>query len=246
MNASRPFTSTSPTTGVRNSRSGSGSGILSLPGGSASRPEPVRERVQDEEAVDPLRMLRRPVQADRPAPVLRHDDRRRAGRATRAARRAAARGAALGTARGHAASSERPNPRWSGTIARCPASTSGRDEVAVQVAPGRVAVHHHHGAAVARALVHVVHAPVGRVEPLRLVGPGSLEGPVRHCGHRLSLGEEASWRSAGSDRLAPPLGEDALGVLAAGLGVAESKAGDVAQASRRGLRRPRRRREPRA
>jgi hypothetical protein len=52
------------------------------------------------------------------------------------------------------------------------------DEVPVQEAPGRVAVHEYDGAAVPRALVDAVHLPVGRRKPARLKRPQSPESPV--------------------------------------------------------------------
>src|SRR5687767_8492775 len=52
------------------------------------------------------------------------------------------------------------------------------DELAVQEAPRRVAMHEHHGTAVARTLVDVVHAPIRRLEPARLIGPEAAKGPV--------------------------------------------------------------------
>jgi hypothetical protein len=52
------------------------------------------------------------------------------------------------------------------------------DEVSIQVTPGGVAVEHHDRFPVAGTLVHVVHAAIERVEPARLVGPGSVEVPV--------------------------------------------------------------------
>ncbi len=52
------------------------------------------------------------------------------------------------------------------------------DEIAVEEAPGRVAVEEHDGAAIAGALVHVVHPPFRCVEPLRLIWPQPTERPV--------------------------------------------------------------------
>src|SRR5215467_8033956 len=58
------------------------------------------------------------------------------------------------------------------------------DEVPVQEAPGRVAMHQYDRAAIPRPLVDVVHPPVGRLEPARLKPPQPPESPVlRHSRH---------------------------------------------------------------
>src|SRR5207247_3357995 len=76
-------------------------------------------------------------------------------------------------------------------------------EVAVEVPPGWVAVHHHDGTAIARALVDVVHASVGRVDPLRLAGPGAVEGPVRYRGHVLTLPKVMSYEHRAEVMITP-------------------------------------------
>src|SRR5260221_13054563 len=53
------------------------------------------------------------------------------------------------------------------------------DEVPVQEAPGRVAVHQYDRAAIPRPLVDVVHPPVGGLKPARLKRPQPPESPVR-------------------------------------------------------------------
>src|SRR5690606_15823866 len=67
--------------------------------------------------------------------------------------------------------SESPKPRWSGATTRW--SRDSSDHVPVQERPRRRAVHQQHNRA--GSLVHVVHAPVGRIEMVR---PERVQLPV--------------------------------------------------------------------
>jgi hypothetical protein len=111
--------------------------------------KPMRVGVEDEEPVHPLWMPGCPVQPDRSAPVPRHD--RRALQVERLQQRVEPFGVArdavelrvgglVGAAEAEVVGHDRAMPgldqRW--------------DEVAVQIAPGRVAMHHHHRAPVRR------------------------------------------------------------------------------------------------
>src|ERR1700745_3676800 len=64
--------------------------------------------------------------------------------------------------------SDRPNPIISGTITRRP-ELEGRDHVAVEEPPGRIAVEQHHG--VPFPFIDIVHAPTIDVRVARRMGP---------------------------------------------------------------------------
>ncbi len=149
-------------------------------------PRPV-EGIEDEQARYSLRVRDRPRQPDRPAPVL-HDD-HCVAQIERFEQRLQAR---------HMPRD--PVELWIGRLVRAAEPKMvGRDrtvarrcqradEVPVQKAPGRVAVHQHDRAAFARPLVDVVHPPVGRLKPARLKQPQPPESPVRRHSWQNSRG----------------------------------------------------------
>lgn len=142
----------------------------------------MRVGVEDEERVDTFWVTRGPVQTDRPAPVVGHDRRptqveglqerfHSLGVSRDAIQRGIARlvGAAEAEVVGHDGSVSGLDER--------------RDEIAIQIAPGRIAVDHDHRPPIPRTDVDEMHAAVGRVEPLWLEWPCTVEGPIRHASH---------------------------------------------------------------
>jgi hypothetical protein len=116
--------------------------------------------IENEEAVYPLRMAGRPVEADRTSPVLRDD-----GGASELKR--LQQGVEPFRVTGDAVELRivrlvrPPEAEMIGNDRPVARFHQGWDEVAVQVAPGRVAMHHHHRPTVGWALIDVVHAAVG-------------------------------------------------------------------------------------
>lgn len=137
----------------------------------------VRDGVEDVEAAHTVGVARRPREPDRTAPVLRHH--RRLVEVERFEQRLEPIGVPrdaiqLGAIRlVRAAEAEVVGD--DGAVA---CGDQRRDEVAIEVAPGRVAVHQDDRAPAAGSLVDVVHASVAAVEPVRGEGPGAAEGPI--------------------------------------------------------------------
>src|SRR5215211_79515 len=122
-------------------------------------------------------MTRRPPQRNRTAPVLGND--RRLAKLQGLEQRLGALAVApdrveLGTV-GLVGATEPEMVERDRTVTRL---AERPDEVAIQVRPSGVAVGQHDGGTVAGTLVDVVHPAVGRIEPMRLVGPGAAERPV--------------------------------------------------------------------
>lgn len=145
------------------------------------------EGVEDEQAREALRMRDRPGQPDRSTPIL-HDD-HRVVQIERFEQRLQALHMPPDPVelwiRGLVRAAEAEMVRHDRTVTR---RRQWGDEVPVQEAPRRVAVHQNDGPAVTRPFVDVVHSSVGRIEPARLERPQPSEGPVRRHDRRDSRG----------------------------------------------------------